>query len=802
MPTIDPVVLKLEADIREYNSRLTDAQRMTDQKLDAMDRRAQAMGQGIRRSFDTAATAAKSFAAVVGVGLLTKAIKDGLDYAANLGEIAASAGVSTTALQEMYYIGTQVNISQTEMVGLLQQLNRRLGEAASGTGQAGGALARLGVSLRDANGNVRDAAEIIPEIAEGMKSVASEAEKAALRNELFGRSGAKMAALLEGGAQGVNQLRDAAHRLGIVLNEDQIANADRTADKLAELKTVLSSRIAGVVADNANAIYGLANSLATLTNEAIRLAQEYPAARDALIGFGIGRAVGGPWGGLVGASTGYVYGVSQDRNRADANMDPAFRSQQLAQAQSALRDAQRNAEARQLAAAATGVVQSGTSVQNAAAEVARQLGLYNQAIRSAPSASSAVVAGAGAPVTAPRVSSGGGSARGGGSASRADPGPDLERIGWRFNAEMESLAQRSLMAMRTLATSAEERADIELRSIDLAERFALEELARESDYSQAQKDEVEARIRNLARIERLGVEFESAIQLEREAQGLADEEYRATQDGLRAQLDIADTQAERKRLALAMLDLEDQYRIALLEAVRNSQTASKYEKQRAQIALNALRQTAEARREGTSRANETAVERYLRELRRTPEQINEAIDGIRIDGLESLNDGIVDAIMGVKSLGSAFKSVANQIISDLLRIAVQRSIIEPLAGSLFGGGGGGGLLSRLFGRASGGFVAAGQMYRVNEGASPGRVEGFRPTGSGHIIPLGQMNAMAAQSGRGGGVAVVRLELSGDIDARIASTSADVAVEVVRQSSPAIVDRAARETMRRAGRPRL
>lgn len=61
------------------------------------------------------------------------------------------------------------------------------------------------------------------------------------------------------------------------------------------------------------------------------------------------------------------------------------------------------------------------------------------------------------------------------------------------------------------------------------------------------------------------------------------------------------------------------------------------------------------------------------------------IENVKARGLDSLNNGIVDAIMGVKSLGAVFKDVANQIIADLLRIAVQRSIIEPLGNALFGG---------------------------------------------------------------------------------------------------------------------
>lgn len=75
------------------------------------------------------------------------------------------------------------------------------------------------------------------------------------------------------------------------------------------------------------------------------------------------------------------------------------------------------------------------------------------------------------------------------------------------------------------------------------------------------------------------------------------------------------------------------------------------------------------------------------------------------------------------------------------------NIVKNISGAFNQSGG----LSGLFGRASGGYVGAGQMVRVNEGASPGNVEGWRPQGSGTVIPLGRMKAARA----GGGTTVLQ-----------------------------------------------
>lgn len=204
------------------------------------------------------------------VDVIVDAVRAGLDHAAALGEQAQQLGVTTKALQEYRYAATQVGLSQEEMDKSLSELNKRLGQAAAGASGPTKALERLGISVRDANGNVRDAGETIPLIAEALKAIPTPAERAAVLVELFGRAGQKLAPLLADGAAGVNNLRDAAQRLGVVLSDEQIAKADETADKLDAVKTVLQARLAGAVADNADSIIRLADALGNLADKAFR----------------------------------------------------------------------------------------------------------------------------------------------------------------------------------------------------------------------------------------------------------------------------------------------------------------------------------------------------------------------------------------------------------------------------------------------------------------------------------------------------------------------------------------------------
>ncbi|SNT19495.1 phage tail length tape measure family protein [Sphingopyxis indica] len=108
---------------------------------------------------------------------------------------------------------------------------------------------------------------------------------------------------------------------------------------------------------------------------------------------------------------------------------------------------------------------------------------------------------------------------------------------------------------------------------------------------------------------------------------------------------------------------------------------------------------------------EAIDEKYAKQMRalsgrETIEQMRE-LNSIMTRGVESLNNGLVDAIMGTKSLGDVFKQVANQIIADLIRIAIRQLIVNTLMKAL-GLGGGGSFLSGLF--ADGGAFGTAQQY--------------------------------------------------------------------------------------------
>lgn len=337
-------------------------------------------------------------------------------------------------------------------------------------------------------------------------------------------------------------------------------------------------------------------------------------------------------------------------------------------------------------------------------------------------------------------------------------GPSAAEIEDRFQSELANITQQTLSARQSLATSAEDRAELELRAVESARTEALRSLEAEKTYSEAQKARIRDALENLAEFERERVARDRRRQIEDERQQIEEAEFNARSDALRNQYDLATTDEQRRQIARQILEAEDAYLRSKLEAVIANQDLTDAVRRQAQIELDALNASAGDRKALVEKANQGALGRYIDSISDTKSRVEEAT----VRKLEAVNQGITDAI--ASQLG-----VKDQFVKDLFSIFLDEVIFRPLAEALRGAqSGGGGLLSSLFGggssngivagdgfwnvifgsgglfgRASGGYVAPGQTVRVNE--HRGGVEGFRPTGSGTIIPIGQMNAMASRA---------------------------------------------------------
>lgn len=180
--------------------------------------------------------------AVIAVGKkINQIMLDTMNYADSVGDLAAKYGVSTDAISEMQYIADQSSTSVDQLTTSMSMLYMR-------AKQDGEAFKELGVSVKDNNGNFKSMDELFWETAEALNSLEDDGAKSAYMLDLFGRSAMNVGEVLRKSSGEITAMRQEAHELGVVMNEDTINFASDMNDALAVLKLQGQSALASLVA--------------------------------------------------------------------------------------------------------------------------------------------------------------------------------------------------------------------------------------------------------------------------------------------------------------------------------------------------------------------------------------------------------------------------------------------------------------------------------------------------------------------------------------------------------------------------
>jgi len=159
------------------------------------------------------------------------------------------------------------------------------------------------------------------------------------------------------------------------------------------------------------------------------------------------------------------------------------------------------------------------------------------------------------------------------------------------------------------------------------------------------------------------------------ADGLIDNQI----DVLRSEESLATSQKERRRLALEILDAEYEKLRISLQAIVDSKTTSDVDKKLAQAKLDQLAALKANAAESAKRQTAGPLESYLTQIKETQGSMNEALEGVAVDGLKQLTDGLAGAATGFTSLGDVARNVLASITADLIRLIAQQVILKVVS---------------------------------------------------------------------------------------------------------------------------
>lgn len=460
-------------------------------------------------------------------------------------------------------------------------------------------------------------------------------------------------------------------------------------------------------------------------------------------------------------------------------------------AQAELARARAYQRAQNMAGVGGGVAGTGTFIQGTGDKAAAQAATNKKAAEDTAKALekslqtiTAAIAGAAGPSVANVTAGKGKKGRTGGGATPTSP----DEIARRFQDDLERAQTEIASAKAEAVGTAKARRDFERQQIEASRAQAAREILANKDYSAAQKEQLLALNESIAVNRLAAVKAAELAEGAQQALDVQAAELADAQDMLRLRGDLADTAKERRDIELRILDLQYKEEKLKLEAIAASATATEAEKEIARRRLAELDGAYDLRRKGAERANESPLEKYRRGMNKSSGQIQEQAEQWVVDELGGIQKTLSDTIQS--KLG-----VKDPILAGVIDLFIEQVILKPLADafSSASGGGGGGLgkalgsiFGSIFGRASGGHVLGGQTYRVNETG----IEGFKPSGSGQIIPLGRMN------GAGGGG--VQISQTIQIDARNSVTPdgfADYIVARTRRETTYIVGEATKRVNR-------
>lgn len=210
----------------------------------------------IGRSFSSLTRASKTLAsglalplaglsALAGAGgfSLTGVISQFTELGKSVNDASKKAGTSVESLQKLQFAAIRGGLTAEDMTKTMAKLSSTIGNAVSGKSADAAALfKRLGITLKDANGQIANSADVMRGLAEAIKRNENPVVRMRILTTVFGEQLARnLIPMLSNGAAGIDEMAAKAEKLGIVIGKDTAEQASHLGDVLGDFGLVIKS---------------------------------------------------------------------------------------------------------------------------------------------------------------------------------------------------------------------------------------------------------------------------------------------------------------------------------------------------------------------------------------------------------------------------------------------------------------------------------------------------------------------------------------------------------------------------------
>ena len=152
-------------------------------------------------------------------------------------------GVSRQTYQELEYVLSQNGSSIDSFQMGMKSLTAAMDGAKSGTANNVEQFQRLGVAVTNSDGSFRSQEDVMWDTIKALQGMDDQTEKSRLATELFGRAGMSLMPMLNSEAGSVENLRQRAHDLGLVMSDELVDSGVKLTDSLDSTKRAFSAII-------------------------------------------------------------------------------------------------------------------------------------------------------------------------------------------------------------------------------------------------------------------------------------------------------------------------------------------------------------------------------------------------------------------------------------------------------------------------------------------------------------------------------------------------------------------------------
>ena len=181
-------------------------------------------------------------AATAGAVAAGKAFMDSAKQTANMADeidkTSQKLGLSSKSYQEWDYVMKICGTEMSSMTTGLKTLTNKLDDAKNGSESAQAMFSALGISLEDISTMSRE--DLFAKTISGFQSMADSTERAALANDLFGKSGQNLAPLFNMSADATQELITKANDLNMIMSDDAVKSGASYKDSLTTLEGAMT----------------------------------------------------------------------------------------------------------------------------------------------------------------------------------------------------------------------------------------------------------------------------------------------------------------------------------------------------------------------------------------------------------------------------------------------------------------------------------------------------------------------------------------------------------------------------------